>query len=54
MITSITVTNLTATDVLFMDHVAVAPASVTGIPEPSTALPILVAALLLGIKARRQ
>jgi hypothetical protein len=53
LITSITVTNLTAPDVLFMDHVAVeAPAA--GVPEPSTALFLTIGALLLGIKARRK
>ena len=52
MITSITVTNLTASDVLLLDHVAAAP-SVTAIPEPSTALPMVVAGLLLTFKIRR-
>jgi hypothetical protein len=53
VITSITVMNISAPDVLFMDHVAIAP-GVAGVPEPSTALPVILAAVFLGLKARRQ
>jgi hypothetical protein len=52
VITSITVMNISATQVLFMDHVAIG--AVTCIPEPSTALPVVIAALFLGFKARRK
>jgi hypothetical protein len=52
-ITSVAIQNLTALDVLVLDHLAIRPAT-TPVPEPSFCVPVLVGVLLAGKRLRKR